>query len=330
MDTVLGLARKEAERLLENPNIVGVGIGHKEVGGVTTDELCIVVSVIEKHPRWSIEPDERIPWFVTGVPTDVQETGPFVALQDRTVKWRPAPGGVSVGHKDITAGTLGCLVTKDGEQFVLSNNHVLAKMNKAKKGDKILQPGAADGGSVPGDVIAALEDFIPVVFLLPECPFAAMIAKSLNALCKLVGSGYSYSAMRLQQAVNLVDAAIAWPVKPDTVIPEVIGIPTPTGHREVELGDPVVKSGRTTEVTRGTVTQVDATLLIMYGDNLAMFAEQIVSSCPCSPGDSGSIVLADDGSGNAVGLLFAGTQDGKTMIFCQIGHVLDLLGVEIG
>jgi len=252
-------------------------------------------------------------------------------LQDRTAKWRPAPGGVSIGHKAITAGTIGCLVTRDGEWFILSNNHVLANMNNAVVGDEILQPGVYDNGSVPDDVIATLEDFVPVKFMLDigDCPIAKSVANGFNAVARFFGTKSRMSAIRLSSETNLVDAAIARPINLDDVIRDVLGIQTPSGHREIALGDAIVKSGRTTGVTRGTVTQIDATLQIMYGNNIAVFEQQIVTDAFCGGGDSGSIVLADDGGGNVVGLLFAGSEDGGTMIMCRIQNVLDLLGVAI-
>lgn len=316
MDTNLRIARKEAEYLLADPNIVGVGIGWDG----------IVVSIID----W--KDFEPVPARIYDVPVSVVKTGPIVALQDRTARWRPAPGGVSVGHKEVTAGTLSCLVIKDDEWFILSNNHVLANMNNAEIGDEILQPGVYDNGLIPDDVIATLEDFVPVEFLLDlgECPIAAGITRGFNALAKVFGAKHRMNAIRLNNGVNVVDAAIARPINPNDVTWEVLGIETPIGHREVELGSPVVKSGRTTEVTRGQVTQIDATLQVLYGNNVAVFEQQIVTDALCGGGDSGSIVLADDGSGDAVGLLFAGSQDGKTMIMNPIRPVLDLLGVSFG
>ncbi|NIU63493.1 MAG: hypothetical protein GWN66_23410, partial [Pseudomonas stutzeri] len=84
--------------------------------------------------------------------TDVQETGVIRALQDHTAKWRPAPGGVSIGHVDITAGTLGCLVVRGDHIYILSNNHVLANSNEAEPGDAILQPGPHDGGTMDDQI----------------------------------------------------------------------------------------------------------------------------------------------------------------------------------
>lgn len=78
-------------------------------------------------------------------------------------KIRPLQPGLSVGHVAITAGTLGCFVTRTSNTtpvMILSNNHVLENENKAKKGDSILQPGRADGGRNPSGLIARLLKFV--------------------------------------------------------------------------------------------------------------------------------------------------------------------------
>ena len=43
-------------------------------------------------------------------------------------------------------GTLGSLVTRGGTQFILSNNHVLARSDTATVGEAIIQPGLIDAG----------------------------------------------------------------------------------------------------------------------------------------------------------------------------------------
>ncbi|MHC4215795.1 MAG: hypothetical protein ACYSWP_20800, partial [Planctomycetota bacterium] len=84
---------------------------------------------------------------------------------DRTSRFdRPVPIGISTGHPDITAGTIGCRVTKGGNVYALSNNHVYADENKATKGDSVLQPGKFDGGNVSTDVIGTLDDFEEIKF----------------------------------------------------------------------------------------------------------------------------------------------------------------------
>ena len=82
-------------------------------------------------------------------------------MVDRKTKRRPCPGGVSVGHYQITAGTLGCWVKKNDQWMLLSNNHVLANVNQAKIGDPIYQPGVYDGGTAD-DELGKLYEFVPI------------------------------------------------------------------------------------------------------------------------------------------------------------------------
>src|SRR5207253_2932602 len=90
--------------------------------------------------------------------------GPVIeAVGEFTERQRPAEGGSSVGHFAITAGTLGCLCVVDGNLCILSNNHVLANVNRGKRGDAILQPGRVDGGT-SADKIAELQDFVKINF----------------------------------------------------------------------------------------------------------------------------------------------------------------------
>ncbi len=83
---------------------------------------------------------------VEGLPVRIRKVGEIKPVLLRTDKWRPAPGGVSIGHFQITAGTLGCSVLKAGQKYILSNNHVLANCNNAALQDPIYQPGPHDGG----------------------------------------------------------------------------------------------------------------------------------------------------------------------------------------
>lgn len=66
-----------------------------------------------------------------------EHTG-VIEAQLHRFRIRKAPGGVSVGHYKITAGTLGCLATRGRRLLILSNNHVLANSNNARTGDPIL------------------------------------------------------------------------------------------------------------------------------------------------------------------------------------------------
>lgn len=326
LQSIIEAKNQNADYLFGKGNVVACGVGYKEINGCKTSEVCVVVSVQKKLPSTQIVPGEIIPQMLGGVKTDVQETGVIRALQSRTDKWfRPVPCGVSCGHVDITAGTLGCLAERDGELFILSNNHVLANSNQAQIGDAVLQPGTHDGGTLD-DRIAVLEKFVPINFNpgSPDCPIAKGIERLLNAGARLLGS--SYRVMARQAGRNLVDAAIARPLSEMMVEKRILEIGEPQGAAVGALGMKVQKSGRTTGLTKGQIIQIDVTVRVSYGvSKLAIFEKQFMAGAMSAGGDSGSAVLDDKNA--VVGLLFAGSD--VTTIINPIQFVLDALDVEI-
>lgn len=326
---------KEAQlELLKKKNVVAVGIGRKKVKGVDTGERSIVVSVTRKLPLAALEAKDWIPDSMSGIKTDVIETGEIKALAARTDRWRPAPGGVSIGHEWITAGTLGCLVRKsdypEEGDFILSNNHVLADSNSAPLNSAILQPGKHDGGSMI-DRIATLEKFVEIHWLGADgdCKIGNAVAYILNALAALLKSSIRLKARSEQQLTNLVDAAIARPLSPDLVDPSIYEIGLIAGvNLSPDLGLSVLKSGRTTGITTGQISQIQVMTQVQYGDGkIALFEDQIMIEKKgfSAGGDSGSAIL--DENRNLVGLLFAGSD--TATIFNKISHVFDLLDVTL-
>ena len=315
-------------QLLDQSNVVAAGVGYKITGGQKTSTLSIVCSVTKKLAASQLSSKDLVPDSLNGTPTDVIETGIIRALQSPTEKHRPAPGGVSIGHRDITAGTLGCLVKKDGRFVILSNNHVLANSNAAEIGDPILQPGPHDGGRYPDDHIADLEQFIPInITGAPsDCPVATGTANFLNSIARLFGSSVQLQAIDQQATENLVDAAIARPINPDDVKNEILEIGTIQGAVEGELGMAIKKSGRTTGFTTGEIQQVDVAVNVQYGEGqIAQFTDQLMAGAMSQGGDSGSAVLDD--SNNLVGLLFAGSD--TSTIMNRIQNVFSKLGVSL-
>jgi len=310
--------RRNEARLMRMRNVVAVGIGFKTVGNVRTSQVCVVVSVINKLPLIQIPEEARVPTALGGVPTDVIETGIIHAFQDPKQKMRPARPGVSIGHYQITAGTLGCLVQRNGQVFILSNNHVLANSNKGQQGDAILQPGAYDGGT-SADQIGTLEQFIPVSFgvsLGCGCSPFGLLQRLLGKASPTVNESRN----------NTVDCAIARPLSADLVNPDILGIGIPAGVGAGTLGTAVQKSGRTTGHTTDQITQIDMTVSVSYGGtNIAVFKNQLAAGPMSQGGDSGSAVL--DMDRNVVGLLFAGSN--STTIMNPIQFVLDALQVQL-
>ena len=329
-NTIRAALRNVAPQLHARANVVATGVGYKISGGQRTADLSIVCSVAKKLGAAELSAQDLVPATIDGTVTDVVESGRIRALQTRTDKHRPAPGGVSIGHRDITAGTLGCLVTRNGERLILSNNHVLANSNDAQRGDPILQPGPIDGGQLSTDRIAELLDFVPIVFAQPEppsqCPTARAVSAFLNAVCQMISSKTRYQIVNIQASDNLVDAAIARPLDPADVTDQILDIGTIQGAAEASLGTTVKKSGRTTELTTGQILQVDVTADVQYGAGLtARFTDQLLAGPMSQGGDSGSAVLDDDN--RLVGLLFAGSDN--TTIINRIQNVFTVLGVSV-
>lgn len=316
------------QSLFSLPNVNGVGIGFKESNGQMTDELSVVCLVTKKTSN--LPSGGHIPSTINGIKTDVVQVGDIKALAN-TGRFRPAPGGVSIGHYSITAGTLGVVVRdrSSGTRLILSNNHVLANSNDAQLGDPILQPGPTDGGQVGADTIATLERFEPIVYISEpgSCSIASLYAAVGNFLAKLVASSHRVEVIRLQAATNLFDAALARPVNDGDVLDDIIDIGPVTGVAAGYPGMAVRKSGRTTGFTTGTINTIDTSVNVSYGSNrTARFDGQYVAGAMSQGGDSGSLVV-DGNSNKAVGLLFAGST--STTIFSPIQVVLDGMNINL-
>ena len=328
VNRIRSVLKSNRRQFFDWANVVATGIGYKETGGAKTDQLCIICSVKEKVPAERLPAHEMLPATVDNTPTDVIQTGVIRALQAPTGRFRPAPGGVSVGHVGITAGTLGCWVTQNGQKVILSNNHVLADSNAAQIGDAILQPGSHDGGRFPQDHIADLTQFVPISFQGESsgCQFANAVISVLNQGCRLISSNTRYKVTKVQADDNLVDAAIAAPINAADVKDEIINIGPIQGTVSGELGMAIKKSGRTTGFTTGVIQQVDVTANVQYGaGQVAVFTDQLLAGAMSQGGDSGSAVV--DESNRLTGLLFAGSD--TTTIINRIENVFSALGVSL-
>lgn len=299
--------------------IVGVGIGMPD-----PDSLALGVGS-PGEPTLTLFTESALPQDVlmtqlaqcagtralTSVPVQQVPVGAVDAYSHRA-RHRPAPGGVSVGHVNVTAGTLGSRAIGltapwSNRHLILSNNHVLANSNAGRVGDSIIQPGSADGGRHPGDQIAVLARWVPINF---------------------------------GGAPNFVDAAFGWAWH-DRIRGEQYylsgGSPafyrTGTAPLAASLGLTVGKSGRTTGLTQGRVTQIGVSVNVNFGGGrVALFRNQIairsVNNNPFSAGgDSGSLIWHWGAGLRPVGLLFAG--GGGTTFANPIGAVLAALNIQL-
>lgn len=337
MAEISRILRDATSRFLSLENVVGVGRGYKMRSGLRTSEECVVVLVKRKLSQSVLSTQEVVPHVVHGVPTDVVEVGELRFLADRKGRVRPARPGVSIGHGKITAGTFGAVVwdRKTGEPFILSNNHVLANATsgrdgRAKQGDPILQPGVVDGGTVERDQIAVLDRFVPIHMFgrVPPCLASRSVERAMNNWLRLTGTParVEIATRPLFGRANIVDVALARPLNPRLVEPGILGLGYVRGTTDPRLGMAVKKSGRTTAVTEGEITVVDATVMVVYaGNTTATFKDQFLTGPMADGGDSGSLLV--DGEMRAVGLLFAGSD--KSTIYNRITNVLEALDVNL-
>jgi hypothetical protein len=300
------------------PAIVGVGIGLSDPdsvafgGGPGEPTLTLFTEyALPQEALMSHLAQSAGTTALSTVPVQQVPVGAVDAYSHRA-RHRPAPGGVSVAHVNVTAGTLGSRAIGltapwNNRHLILSNNHVLANSNAASVGDSIVQPGPADGGRHPADQIAVLARWVPISF---------------------------------GGAANFVDAAFGWAWH-ERVRGEQYylsgGAPafysTGTAPLAATLGLVVGKSGRTTGLAQGRVTQIGVSVNVNYGGGrVALFRNQIaiqsVNANPFSaPGDSGSCIWHWATGVRPVGLLFAG--GGGTTFANPIGAALAALNIRL-
>jgi len=334
MERLSRVLRQHEKKLLSLENVVGVGLGYKIVRNKITDKPAIMVFVKRKISDEKMLGRNCVPKSLSDTLTDVVEVGEVRLLEARVEKARPAKPGMSIGHYKITAGTFGALVIdkKTGRPLILSNNHVLANATdgndgRSAIGDAILQPGAHDGGT-SADVIAYLERFVPIAKdnAPSPCPIAQGIEKVINGLLKVVKPDYEINFIKKSSSKNLVDAAVARPVRDEYVSGEILGLGEVKGILEPKIGMTVQKSGRTTGITSSQIKALNVVIKVMLSPGEeATFHDQILTGPMAQPGDSGSLVV--DENMRAVGLLFAGS-DQATLIN-PIVNVLKTLQVEL-
>ncbi len=75
----LAVQRNYETNLLSYPNVVGVGVGLRQVNGQQTGNVALVVMVNKKFPVEELKPKDILPREIEGVPVDVQEVGTLKA-----------------------------------------------------------------------------------------------------------------------------------------------------------------------------------------------------------------------------------------------------------
>jgi len=302
----LAVQQNHTDRLLRLPGVVGTAVGLNPAGKP-------VVQIFVTTPDVA-----GLPAALEGIPVQRKVTGLFVAGSNPTTRQRPAPLGYSVGHPDVTAGTIGARV-KDGagNVYVLSNNHVLANSNDAQINDPIYQPGPYDGGT-SADQIATLSAFAPI-------DFSANGVNTIDAAIARSTTGELGNSTPLDDGYGTPGSDIFGDANGDGWIDDVTAL----------LGLDVQKYGRTTELTAGQITGINASVQICYEVfyifclKSAIFVDQLIIEPGqfSGGGDSGSLIVTEDDNKNAVALLFAGSS--TQTIANRIDRVLLQFGVSV-
>jgi hypothetical protein len=273
----------EVEEWPEEQPVVGVATAESDEGPP------IAVLLARERP---IDTDPLLDWF--GFPMATIVTGEIRPAA------RPAMGGDSISGNGAggDTGTLGCLVENPtGDLLILGCNHTLAGVNQGTVDqDAVLQPGAADGGSLANDALGTLTNYETIML-----------------------GGYHE---------NVMDAAAAELSSPADVEPgirevgAIRGVSAPLGYRER-----VQKVGWTTGHTFGTFQFRVSHLMTFPGVGDALFGNQygIVGDDQGSGfaqrGDSGAAVLTEDGS-QLAGMVIGVAEDANMAIASPIGPIL--------
>jgi hypothetical protein len=331
------------EELKKYPGVVGVGYGYKEVEGETTEIPAFTVIVWEKKRLDQLAPDEVVPTEFEGVPTDVIKIRRVKssACED-TAQHSPLIGGMSITNLlpgdegKAVVGTLGFFATIDGASgpknvVLVSNQHVLGA-NSAPSDATIYKPAyKEEGGKMlldkdekkhlrigkiqkPGKKDAHL-------FTYPsesergyyvDCA-AAKLDISISSWCNS-NCGVSYK--NEIRDLNVKDSS------------EI------ANFARAKMGDKVVKVGRTTSRTEGTITKVLHTVLNEDPEKVqANVMEITVQGVDCDgiarfsfTGDSGAAIVNE--AREIIGIQYAHEiSDARRSYACHIHPALHFLEV---
>jgi hypothetical protein len=300
---LVDIKEKYEEELFAIPGVTGVGVGYKVKDESETNEECIIVYVAKKIPEDEIE--KIIPKYLDGVPTDVVEATfqafgqayeYLYALRD-TSRHDPLIGGISIGPKRsiggfVYVGTLGVIV-KDrpsNRNYMLSNWHVMAVNDSARRGDVIVQPSRVDGSG--SNDAGTLERF--VINQNVDCAIANISGRGATPYnIKQIGNTSGFNLANINMRVQKRGRT--------------------TGLKEGKITD----VSATVDVNYGSVVR-------RFRNQIIITSSTVFSQ----GGDSGSVIV-EKSSKKIVGLLFAGSSTGTRTIANKIQNVISALNLTV-
>ncbi len=209
---------------------------------------------------------------------------------------------------DCCSGTLGSLLEDtSGRQYLLSNNHVLARSDQAAVGDAIIQPGLIDNNCTPnGDgpgttLVGSLTGWLPL---------SSSATNADAAIAQVDPGGVNTNGNILELGTRQQDGTLS-AAPPGTSSTAGVGEPA-------QLAMTVAKSGRTTGLTCANISALSLDVRVDYFLDCAetepyltkTYTNQlgITGNQFSDAGDSGSLVV-DASNAEPVGLFFAGGTD---------------------
>lgn len=354
---VKALIERAKKAFADKPGIVHISYGLKLVDNKVTDTPSLRVTVKRKIPESELPPEALLPESFEGIPVDVLEprSGQLIHCQD-TRQYSRMIGGITISTKAANGrmsgrGTLGFFArinnVADPDNIVLlSNNHVLTS-NGGTAGTTVYQPASRDLGNtttVDQSTDKAIAKIHSVGFHenrsftypgeTPEDFYVdAATAKlnfSISSLCKC------FTGTKFANKVR--DLNVGQPQPSDKI----------TGQSRItdaDVNQPsgiLVKVGRSTHRTVGQVVAAFEQINVEDGQgNVIVSAQNVIEIAPigndcdglaqfCAPGDSGSVVVNDQGQ--VVGLLFlrgSGASNDGFGYACHIDPVLEELDIEL-
>lgn len=225
------------------------------------------------------------------------------AGESSTFTVRPAYIGQSTSNwNECSAGTIGARVRNGNNYYVISCNHVFARVNSAALGERIVQPGRGD--------IACAQNLIDTIGSLADYQMLTFSTTSTNTM---------------DAALVRINPAFVHGTTP------VGGYGAPsTTTSAPSLNMSVQKYGKTTGLTSGNIAAVNVTISVGYVAGTAYFSGQFIvsSSGFCNTGDSGALVVTNNSYKRPVGLLFARSGNSYTFV-TPISVILQRFNVVI-
>jgi hypothetical protein len=244
-----------------------------------------------------------------------------IVSPNQSAETPPISLGVSGGNALDSAtggccgGTLGALVSRGGNYYILGSNHVLARTDQGSPGEAILQPGLMDSNcaSEGAATVANLSQFSSLENPAPGTP-------AVDAAMALVRPGQvKLSGSILELGDSLLEGQPA------------DGSPHAGSGVSAAFGQAVAKSGRSTGLTCAAISAIHLTANVVFkrscGSDATFTAtlEDLVvvgGGSFSAEGDSGSLVVTQD-TADPVALIVGGSD--TDTIAQPVAQVLEAL-----